>query len=74
MNLQTARQILDSHETERHVFVRSELNKNDWQVWWDGIKLVDNLTSKESARDRAEQLDIEFAKNLKESWLKACSS
>lgn len=71
MNLQAARQILDQQQTERHAIVRSESNKNDWQVWWDGIKLVDGLASKESAKDRAAQLDIEFAKNLKKSLLEA---
>jgi hypothetical protein len=64
MNLQTARQILDQQQTERHSIARSESNKNDWQVWWDGIKLADGLASKESAKDWAAQMDIEFAKNL----------
>jgi len=74
MNLQTARQILDQQQTERHAIVRSESNKNDWQVWWDGIKLFDGLPSKKSAKDLAAEMDIEFAKNLRKSWQEALSS
>ena len=74
MNLQAARQILDQQQTERHAIVRSESNKNDWQVWWDGIKIVDGLASKKSAKHAAAVLDIEFATNLKKVWLEALSS
>ena len=64
MNLERAREILDEHFAERHAIKPCDADVNIWQVWWDGVKVVDGLSSKESARDVAKQMDIAFAQNL----------
>ena len=64
MDLKKAWEILDDSHAERHAIIKSESDGNPWEVWWDGVKVVSGLTTKQMAKDVARQMDIDFALNL----------